>query len=799
MGSAPVDLAQRSRPEAWAASIHTAIGQRRMLLVFDDVWDIADALALRIGGSQCAHLITTRFPEIARRFAADGALVVRELENTEGRLLLMRLAPDVIQTEPQEAQALVAAVGGLPLALTLLGHFLRAQAHSGQPRRIRAALERLRHADERLRLSEPQTLIGNHPSLEIGTSLSLQAAIGLSDQQVSSEARATLRALAIFPPKPNTFAEEAAVEISGLPVETLDALSDAGLLESSGPARYTLHQTIADYASADQRDPRVVQRFALYFVAYAGKHATDYATLDLESYNILAALEAAHEQSMHAALIEGVHALAPFLITRGLYTVAETQLQRSLAAARALTDGKGQVAALLHLGRIAEQRSNYEQARQIWQDALTLARQYGDTSSRAHALRELGELARIHGQPEQARQFLTEALEALNRPADRQIRAGTLRLLGNLTGEQGQAEQARELYLQALDLSRSLGDRRGMAMTLGSLGVQAREQGLPARAREFYEEALAIFRELGDNSSASTILMNLGNLARHEGHVGEAQALYKEALALSRKVENRRIANFVLLNLASLSGDQGQFDAALQIINEILSVFREFGDLRNMALAYQAQGDIERDAGYLAPAREHLEQSLALFRELREQRQTALSTRSLGILARQEMRLDEAHALLQEALSLLQQVDDQREVAQTRQELSTLARLEGHFAEARALGLEALSVMRQMRDRRYAAHALGELGHLALQSNQSTDALRSLLSAAVGMRLINSFELPKIEELIAFVRAQLGEESFLEVARHLARSTPELAYGLSQATWRSSIQFLTTHTHADSI
>ena len=46
------------------------------------------------------------------------------------------------------------------------------------------------------------------------------------------------------------FAEEAALAVSQAPVEALDVLFDAGLLESSGAGRYTLHQTIADYANA---------------------------------------------------------------------------------------------------------------------------------------------------------------------------------------------------------------------------------------------------------------------------------------------------------------------------------------------------------------------------------------------------------------------------------------------------------------------------------------------------------------------------------------------------------------------
>ena len=49
------------------------------------------------------------------------------------------------------------------------------------------------------------------------------------------------------PAKPASFSEEAATEICQMPVEVLDELSDAGLLESIEPGRYILHPVIADY------------------------------------------------------------------------------------------------------------------------------------------------------------------------------------------------------------------------------------------------------------------------------------------------------------------------------------------------------------------------------------------------------------------------------------------------------------------------------------------------------------------------------------------------------------------------
>jgi len=55
-----------------------------------------------------------------------------------------------------------------------------------------------------------------------------------------------LHALSVFPPKPNSFSEEAALAASQQPVEALDELWDAGLLENWGSERYALHQAVAD-------------------------------------------------------------------------------------------------------------------------------------------------------------------------------------------------------------------------------------------------------------------------------------------------------------------------------------------------------------------------------------------------------------------------------------------------------------------------------------------------------------------------------------------------------------------------
>ena len=80
LGISSTETANLSDSEAWAIALRRAIGSRSMLLVIDDAWRLEDALTLKVGGPNCAHLVTTRFPNIATAMAADGATSSRNLE-----------------------------------------------------------------------------------------------------------------------------------------------------------------------------------------------------------------------------------------------------------------------------------------------------------------------------------------------------------------------------------------------------------------------------------------------------------------------------------------------------------------------------------------------------------------------------------------------------------------------------------------------------------------------------------------------------------------------------------------------
>jgi hypothetical protein len=327
-----------------------------MLLVIDDAWRIEEASAFKVGGPNCAYLLTTRIPSVALHFANGEAIVVRELDEEDSLDLLARLTPDVVTNESSAARALVQSAGGLPLALVLMGRYLQSQAYSGQPRRLRAALERLRCAEERLRLTMQQAPFEYLASSSIHSLLSLQAVIETSVRQLDEATQRVLFMLSAFPAKPHSFSEEAALAVSDAPVELLDELIDTGLLESAGPERYTLHQTIVDFASTRQCNSVAYERMVEYFINFVEVHETDCETLDREASNVLAALQVAFEREMSTFLIRGALHFTVFLKAQGLYELAESHLKRAEQAARSLDDVASLARILYHQEEITDLR-----------------------------------------------------------------------------------------------------------------------------------------------------------------------------------------------------------------------------------------------------------------------------------------------------------------------------------------------------------------------------------------------------------------------------------------------------------
>lgn len=221
----------------WKSTIGTTIGQRRILVVLDDVWQIKAAREFMHLVPRGVFIVTTRCKDVAT-LLGDPELVP-ELDPETGFALLTEIAPKAVAFDAEGAKNLVGAVYGLPLALVLIGKYLRRESADGDPDRIATAFQTMAEAGHRLVIN-PDAEAGEHSLAEI---IEVSFAALRSD-----EARRAIIKLAIFRPKPNTFSKDIALQVAGTEAAVLYDLSDIGLIEHYGEGEYTMHRVIAEYA-----------------------------------------------------------------------------------------------------------------------------------------------------------------------------------------------------------------------------------------------------------------------------------------------------------------------------------------------------------------------------------------------------------------------------------------------------------------------------------------------------------------------------------------------------------------------
>jgi tetratricopeptide (TPR) repeat protein/transcriptional regulator with XRE-family HTH domain len=649
LGVAPIRASEGTSPHAMAKSLSEAIGARRLLLIIDDAWKLDDVLLFALGSPGSSHVLTTRFPQVASYFASDECLRVDELDEAQAMELLSRIAPRVAEEESQAAHALVQSVGGLPLALLLAGRYLRAQGYSGQPRRTREALWRLRHAEERLRISDPSSFIHSPSYFPVGESASLETVIAISDHHLNDEAGTALRALSLFPAKPNSFSEEAALALSDSSVSVLDSLTDAGLLESYGPARYALHQTIADYARVRLEDDGVQVRLVTYYMQFIQTHETDYAVLEREIANICTALDLAHARELSGDLIRGATAFAPFLLARGFYALAELHLCRAARSAGVPECEAYLPRVYLYLGRVAELRGRLAEAGSWYDNGLSVARKIDDAVS---------SLLLAHK--------------------------------GETLINQGDYVHAEPYLLEGVQLARACGDRRSQATLLRLLGevMDCRDQF--ARGDQFYLQGLRLAREINDSEATSCLLQNLGEKATKYGNYGRALGYLTEGLQLARAIHHRQRISACLTDLGALACKRGYYRQAEIYAREALQVARTIGHPIRLVNALCISGEVASCKKLFTEAERHLQEGLLLARDIRHPFLLAECLCLLGELRLRQDNAEQAEVMFREAYAIAEEVCVDEMRASALYGLARTAACRGNLVEAHDQGDRSL-------------------------------------------------------------------------------------------------------------
>lgn len=242
-----IELTAERDETACSLRLRSALHDRRMLVIADDLWDIKHGAPLAIAGPQCCLLFTTRESPIAHALATrTRTLRVDILQPEAAHSLLRRLATEAVSADARSTQRLCDRLEYLPLALTLAGRMLANEADT--PHRMqRLVAELIERRDARLHLLQEEGRLG----FEGSETVSLQSILGMSVERLSALDQRRFALLGVFGAEPLVWELEAAAhvwECSHVEAEeTVSRFVQRGLV-TRRDSQYWLHALLADYA-----------------------------------------------------------------------------------------------------------------------------------------------------------------------------------------------------------------------------------------------------------------------------------------------------------------------------------------------------------------------------------------------------------------------------------------------------------------------------------------------------------------------------------------------------------------------
>ena len=692
-----VDLTDLRSDAQRAQAIRDAIGHKRLLLVIDDAWQSEPAHILRCGGDNCAYLLTTRDRGVARAFAgAEQTVDVAVLEASPAHLLLHTLAPEAWAANPATAAGLADAVGGLPLALELLGGYLAAPENSAFVELIDESLEEM--TDPRRRLQLASRRLGDLS----GAIVTLQATITLSLEGLPPAVLSAFYALGAFAPKPAYFDRKAAENVTEANLRTLALLAARNLLEIAPNEALALHQTIADVARAHTPADAI---------ALHQEHYLDRVNADQDDWQ---AIESVYPQIQRAwlqtlpydpATVDFADILSTYQSRRGLLSDRLKWLIVAVYTAGSNSDIKSQARMVNGLGILWHSVGEMEKALGYFEQALLLDIQVGDGHEMAATLTNIGLVYGALGEKQQALAYYAQSLPVFHQVGDKSGEAATLNNIGGVYDALGEKQQALDYYAQALPLSRQVGDKSGEARTLTSIGAVYSDLGEEQQALAYCAQALPLFRQVGDKSGEATTLNNIGAVYSDLGEKQQALDYYERALPLIRQVGDKSGWAATINNIGQVYSDLGEKQQALDYYAQALPLFRQVGNksgeattLTNIGAAYFALGEKQQALAYYA-------QALPLRRQVGDKSGEATTLTNIGAVYLDLGEKQQALAYFAQALPLQRQVGDRSGEATTLNNMAAIYFQQNDFMQAAQLVESVIRVFSEVGAAPYEAGA----------------------------------------------------------------------------------------------
>lgn len=619
-------------------TVRRILGGKDALIVFDGTEDAAsfNEVLDAVSGS-CCVLITSRKRSDARMQRQD----LGPLEPEKALDLLRSWSPNEIDNEIAAMQ-ICQWIGYLPLAIRLIGHYLKSTGEL---------------TSEYFDWLEKKTLriLKNDEIKEDKDSLFQLIERNL--QQVGDVARPIMSLIGLLALAP--FEKEVIEEVlQGGPIrQSLNMLVDYGILQRLSNRNYlVIHALIHTYAhtfltSTDE----ILTASADYFTVRVKQKG--YQSSEGTSEHIVSLLTKLKDRNFWKTATTLAQGSDDYLSLQGHWAYLRVAREIGVTAFVELGDKYNAGVFLNKLGIIYRDLGLVESSVGCYQKALINAREIDDDQLIIDTYANLGVSYRELGQIKSAMDCHFQALDILSNTPYPRGEVRNLIGIGLAYFALGEHTTAIEHYERALSIAHDIEDTLNEANVLNNLGQVYLEKGSLEEAANYFEQSLILSQKLSHLSGQANSFGNLAIVMRQMGKTEEAIKLHERALDISRELNYARTLGEQFNGLGICFSILKQFELARDYFARANDIAIKIGNLGFQGTCLINLGSIYHELGQLEAAIRYLELAFDIFQNVGTESGMSLSSFSIACIYNELKNKDQAKKYLVIAMPYLSKVN----------------------------------------------------------------------------------------------------------------------------------------------
>jgi len=336
-----------------------------------------------------------------------------------------------------------------------------------------------------------------------------------------------------------------------------------------------------------------------------------------ESKNIFAAaLKKAENDNDLSNIGKSYSALGRVHEDKGNYELAISYHEKAIHLFEKTQDKTGFASSIGSMGDIYYEKGDYNKAMNFYNKQLLINKEAGNKKGIHIAVESMGDVLKEQGNFNQALKYLDKSLKILEEFDDKVGISMTIGNMGNVYNDKGDHANALKCYEKQLLISESLGHKEGVSAALGNLGNIYIEKNDFKQALKYLERSLKILEELGNKAGITMVVGNIGNLYVNKGKIEKAMIYYKKQLKICKELGHKRGISIALGNIGIVYAESGCYELALESFYKSLKILEELGSKRIISINLGNIGNVYKELGDYDKAIKYYDESVIICNEM---------------------------------------------------------------------------------------------------------------------------------------------------------------------------------------